>query len=179
VVTWGTSLSALYRWQPDVMHRMALAGVETRLYSPPFNGPPSDVALANVARVVAMRPKAVLMEFSMNDCPSFPVSTARSNTIAILDALKAVVPANRIYLMTMNRPVGSGSDAVARVNVPYYYENYRALAASEGVGLIDLEPLWVSGYVAGDIPDGLHPTEAAVKRIACPAVADRLIADLA
>ena len=179
IATYGTSLTWLYRWQPEVARLLGGAGIEARIYNPAINGGNSAAGLANVAQIVRLRPKIALVEFSMNDCCTITLAQAEANTVAIINALKSVIDSDSIYLMTMNRPVGMSSSATARSSIASYQAAYRAIAADQAVQLIDIEPLWVSEYISGDIPDGLHPTEASSKRITAPTIAARLLSDMA
>ncbi len=54
---------------------------------------------------------------------------------------------------------------------------YRRLAEERDLDLIDLAPLWAEALKGGTqkagenmLPDGLHPTEAAVAKVALPTI---------
>ncbi len=60
-----------------------------------------------------------------------------------------------------------------RPTVGAYYGQYRDVAASEGLRLIDLERIWAA--LPGDslrrsVPDGVHPTREAFAKIALPEI---------
>lgn len=119
-----------------------------------------DHGLANIGTVARLRARVVLIEFIMNDANinnGISVAESQSNHQAMIDAIKAASPGTQIYLMTMNPTVGRSD----RPNMVDYNAMYQSLAASNGIGFIDNYPLW-DGATTVEIPDGIHPTAAAV-----------------
>lgn len=173
IACYGTSLTWLYYWQPKLIELLAAQGVRARAYNLGKSARDSSWGIANVETVTRLRPRFALVEFSMNDC-LYTLTAAETNTIAILNAIKAV--GSEIFLMTMNPTVGTGATAVKRAALPTFYQSYRNLAASQHVGLIDIAAVWATEYQAGDIPDGVHPTKAAQERVTAPTIASTLLA---
>lgn len=116
-----------------------------------------------------LRPRVILIEFSMNDVLK-STSQARTDMRTLLSGLQAASPTSKLFLMTMNPVVGSSPSAVARAAVNTYYQIYRdEIALQPTVGLIDVYPSW-SGATLTDIPDGVHPTSIAQKAKLIPAI---------
>jgi hypothetical protein len=136
IACFGTSLTWMYQWQPTLVDILATNGVDARTYNLGASGRNSGWALSNIAPVLRLRPKIALVEFSMNDCAVMSASSALSNTAAIIDALKTVIAPGNIFLMTMNPTVGSSPLATTRASLPTFYQDYRGLAATAGVGYI-------------------------------------------
>lgn len=131
-----------------------------RVYNVGTPGVNSDYGLANHLPIVKnLKPRAVLIEYMVNDClsggPSTSASTANYN--AIIDALKALPVPPSIYLTTMNPVVGSGSAAIARSNLATYNALLSTIATNKSVNTI--VPSWGSPTLT-DVPDGVHPTLA-------------------
>lgn len=167
VMTMGTSLS-WYNYYQDRMIR--LLQVQTariiRNMNIGENGEHSGNGINRIATAVACRPDFVFIEYSMNDAAFLTQAAAISNKTTIVNAFKAVMPASRIYLMTMNGP----GDA-ARSNLLNYYADDRTLATSLGVSLMDHYPNWVTyGMGTGNVPDLIHPTQAATEAVTTPAM---------
>lgn len=116
--------------------------------------------------------------YSMNDSStthSITRAHAISGATTVVNAFQAIgVPNSHIFLMTMNPVIASGSaDAATRTSVPDYYQDYRDLATTLGIGLIDNYPAWTaSGLVnTTNIPDGIHPTLEAFEAVTVPTMA--------
>jgi lysophospholipase L1-like esterase len=186
VVCLGTSLTHQYHWIPVVQQRLARASgeiVEVLNYG--GEGLNSVWGLSQIAAIVRLKPWAVVgPEFCMNDCgSSVSLIDAANNHIAMVNQIHASgVPLNRIYTMTMNRPIGSVGS-----NPPYnalasYHAQYRTLAASLGTGLIDNEPQWLSepesSWVQYGLENSIHPNDESERRITGVNVAAALIAAL-
>lgn len=178
IATMGTSLTANTvsyiegHWQ-EVLQRALAPGKSSRVrvYNVGAGGVTSAYGLANIQNVLRYRPKAVTIEYNMNDCAtanSISTAQSQSNHVAIIDAIKGALPNPAIFLVTMNPPIGSA--VAARPNIESYNDIYRALAASiEGVDIIDTAPLW-SGATTGLIPDNTHPNLAAWNSKLIPAM---------
>lgn len=124
---------------------------------------------ANYPIVGKLRPKVILIEFSMNDLFK-GVTQARADMRTLLSGLQATSPTTKLFLMTMNTVVGSSSSATSRAAVNTYYQIYRdEVVLQPAVGLIDTYPAW-SGATLTDIPDGVHPTVAANTARLIPAI---------
>jgi lysophospholipase L1-like esterase len=178
IATMGTSLTANWvsyiegQWQ-ELLQRALTPGKSSRsrVYNVGAGGVTSAYGLANIDRVLRYRPKAVTIEYNMNDCAtanSISTAQSQSNHVAIINAIKDALPDAAIFLMTMNPPIGSAVSA--RPNIESYNDVYRALAASlEGVEIIDTAPSW-AGATTALIPDDIHPNLAAWKSKLIPAM---------
>lgn len=171
IATLGTSLTAgtgaTRSFHLDLQRALSV-GKESavRTYNFGVGGGYTTDGLTKVAEVVRLRPKAVTVEFTMNDC-LLDVPTAQANTITILDQLKVGLPDSQIFLLILNKVVGSSGSATARAGVNTFNDMYRSLAVSQGVGLIDTWAAWATATLT-DIPDGVHPTVAANITYALP-----------
>ncbi|MDY6858611.1 MAG: GDSL-type esterase/lipase family protein [Pseudomonadota bacterium] len=112
----------------------------------------------------------VVVSFSGNDASlwrGLPLKQSRANHIAFIEAARARgIP---IYLATMS-PARSAK-ALARPGQTAYKALYRTLARDHGAGLIDDAPRWAAlpdAALKAAIPDGLHPTQDALRAIAVP-----------
>lgn len=149
-----------------------------RAYNEGGGGLDSNDALSRISRVTNYRPKIVTIEYLMNDCAtaaSISVAQSETNHTTIIADIRTALPDVLIFLMTMNPPIGAA--VAARPNIEDYNDMYRALAVTLDVGLIDIAPDW-TGAGGVMIPDGIHPTEAATKQIAVPAIAAGLSASI-
>lgn len=167
VVAFGTSLTAGQEWPAQVAAALADCGVEVEVFAQA--GANSDWAVANVTRVVAMEPAAVLIEFAMNDASllhGISFERSRANIGAIVATLKdaGIAP----VLMTTNP--SHGLRGMSRPMLGDYYRLYREIAGEDGVALVDAEAAWVARDLGADIPDGVHPTEQAAVATVVPAV---------
>lgn len=181
IATFGTSLTAGNasvggRWQPHVARALAPGkSDQIRLYNLGIPGGSSRDGLAAIGTLIKLRPKAVTIEFLMNDCaPSHSVTLSQCAdlTTQIVDAIRDMDEDTLIYLMTMNP--SPNSDRAAQ---PTYNEVYRTLAGTLDVGLIDTYPLWptITPTLA---PDGVHTTLAANMATLTPAIASGLSPDI-
>lgn len=161
----GTSLSWYWYYQDALINLLQKnTGRFVRGMNYGVNGADSSGGLSRVGQTVQDHPDFVTVEYSMNDAANLTLAAAQSNTISILNALKGVLPANRIFLMIMN----PSTDA-ARTNLSNYYQNYRDLSVSQGVGIIDCTSAWTAyGTGTTQIPDGIHPTKTATQAVTTP-----------
>lgn len=142
-------------------------------------GRDSGWGVAQLGRIISQQPSVVLIEFAINDADvldGVSLATSRKNHEEMIERLREANPAVVIFLVTTN-PV-HGPRGWVRPFLAEYYELYRAIARDNAVGLIDLYPVWARSLAEGDpdrlIPDGLHPTAAAFRRIALPILRHRL-----
>jgi lysophospholipase L1-like esterase len=153
----GTSLSWYWYYQPPLIKKLrAATGRFIRPFGYGVNGSDSSGGVARIAQTAADHPDFAFLEYSMNDAANLSRGDAYTNTVSMITTLKTVLPASRIFLMTMNPSTES-----TRLDIGDYYDDYRSISASEGVGLVDNEPLWEArGAVSDYTPDGIHPYEA-------------------
>lgn len=175
----GTSLTWLNYWEGLLINRLqATTGKFVRGYNMGINGADSGQGVSNVGIPMTPRPYIVTFEFSMNDCASnrsISRATAIANNTSIINSLKTVVPASRIFAMTMNPVIGTIGDGALRTSIPDYYQDLRDLAASQGIGLIDNYPAWLTyGVDSTKIPDGIHPIQSACEAVVVPTMLSAL-----
>lgn len=105
-----------------------------------------------------LKPKVMLIEYSMNECLN-DYSTSQTETISIINTIRTASPSSLIYLMIMNPVLGDSLSATSRApTLGNFYQMYRNIAASrEDVEILDTTSNW-SGLIQSEIPDGIHPT---------------------
>jgi lysophospholipase L1-like esterase len=175
VVALGTSLTESVDWPSPLAEKLAACwGRTVKVERVAGSGMTSAWGLLQVGRVTALKPDIVLIEFAMNDANwrrFVSRRASRANTLRILREIRQQRPQARMFLMTTN--VVHGLRGMMRPRVGTYYAQYREIAASEGAGLIDLEPRWaaLSGpELRRAVPDGVHPTLEGFERIALPEI---------
>lgn len=175
VVMYGDSETQLNGWTGALASDL---GPSYRVVNTALAGTTSSWGLENLrTHVLDYRPQVVVFEFSMNDAVWLTLDQAKANTVTIIDELRAEDPGVRIFLATNNEPSAAAvASTLAKVpashlaDVDAYYAQYRAVAAAEGVGLIDNEPAWRAAQAADPsiVPDGFHPTYAADLQVEVP-----------
>lgn len=175
VVALGTSLTEGIDWAQRLGQGLAACwGRPVAVERVAASGRTSSWGRDQVRRVAALRPSIVLVEFAMNDANwrrFVSLARSRENTLAIARGIRASVPDARVVLMTTNTV--HGLRGMMRPRVGAYYAAYRELAAAEGLGLVDLAPLW--GALSPErlrraVPDGVHPTLDAFEEGALPEI---------
>ncbi len=181
IVALGTSLTRNALWPSEMASVLATCSgrpvLVTRIAGVGEN---SAWGLTQAQAVAALRPDLVLIEFAINDADlrdGQSLDSALDAHQRLLDTLAVEAPAARLVLMTTNRVFGLRG--LMRPWLNAHYEQYRRLAAARHIGLIDLAPLWAAAPVTGQdgvplLPDGLHPTDAAVARVAFPSLVTEL-----
>lgn len=148
-----------------------------RTYNYGSGGSISTGGIANqLPSVLLIKPKAVLIEYMMNDClgagnGGLSTTDSTTNYNTIIDALQALPSPPAIYLLTMNPVVGSGASAVARSNLATYQALISSIASAQGVSVIS--PSWGT-LTLTDVPDGVHPTLACNMSKLIPAIVSAL-----
>ena len=197
LVTYGTSLTAervVLPWRRvggAWVQQLRIWGASTvEIPAVVFNcarwGVTSSWGWRHALRRVARRnPDLVLMEFAINDADhrrGISLAQSRTNLLAIIDTIRRHTRGCRIVLMTTN-PC-RGRHATYRPELPRYYALYREVAATLGLPLADMEPIWQK-LATNDpdrfrsyLPDGVHPTETACKALIAPVVIDTVAAAL-
>lgn len=174
IVALGTSLTARGDWPDQLAQALSdCAGRPVTVERVAKAGAGSNWGREQAAAVLALAPDLVLIEFAINDADlrdGVSLVRARDSHLALIGALEDGRPALPLMLMTMSR--AEGLRGLMRPWLGAYHAQYRDLAAGQGLGLIDLAPLWAAALAAGRgaelLPDGLHPTDAAVAEIALP-----------
>ncbi len=180
----GTSLTARYAWPEGLRAGLeACLGRPAEIAKTAKAGAGSDWGVEAAAGVAADQPDLTLIEFSINDADlsdwvrggGASLEGSRRRHLAMIDALRAANPAMRIALVTMSP--AHGPRGWVRPFLGAHEDMYRRLAEGMDLDLIDLAPLWAAALEGGadtlppdPLPDGLHPTEAAVTEVALPAM---------
>jgi acyl-CoA thioesterase-1 len=169
LATFGTSLTAGNLWQSDLKDRLTeCLQLRIEVLNRGKSGATSGWGAQNAARVIAVRPNVVVVEFAINDAFNpYAISLEKSyqDTVSIVNALRNGLPAAKIWLMTTNPAFTSD-----RPHLADYYAQYRSLASALDVGLIDLFPIWLTALAADGgerlMPDRLHPTREGYREVA-------------
>ena len=143
-----------------------------------MSGSHSTAGLANLeSRVLAYRPGTVFLEFAVNDAANISVAESKANLNTLIDRILAAKPETEIIVQTLNAAwdvPGGLQSATARAKLADYYQGYREVAAARGLLLVDHYPAW-AGLQQKDpatfhayVPDGIHPTAAALAVMMTP-----------
>jgi lysophospholipase L1-like esterase len=195
VVTYGTSLTAsewpnqLNAWlQTAFPGQVQLVNSGKPFMSSQNVNPFIDALNLLDTRVLSHNPNTVFLEFAINDAltgNNISPQQSRANLNTMIDRILENHSDREIILMTMNPawdPPDNISGSSARPNLAEYYQGYRDVAAERGLLLIDHYPHWVELRDTNPtlfkqyIPDGVHPTAAALAEIVTPAIISGLIA---
>lgn len=177
----GTSLSANRVWPEAVRaHLAACRGGDAELVLIAGPGENATWAVGQLDRVRAAGPvDLVVVEYAINDADiTDGISRARARAAhgEILDTLAETSPEAVVTLAALSPAFGLRG--VIRPGYDGYRALYAEIARARGVGFLDLDPTWRAALAAGDaralMPDGLHPTPAAVRQVAVPVLAERL-----
>ena len=173
VVILGTSLTARYSWPEGLRAGLvACLGRTVDLTTNARPGAGSGWGEKAVHEVAAAQPDLTLIEFSINDADLTDgawLDDVRRRHQAMVETLRAANPDMRIALVTMSP--ANGPRGWVRLFLGAYEDMYRHLAAEMNLDLIDLAPIWAAALQdrgAEIMPDGLHPTEAAVAEVVLP-----------
>lgn len=174
----GTSLTA-GAWTAALERRLSEcrgAGVLVeRLAKPGANSAWGEAALR--ARLAAgPAPDVVVVEFSINDSSLWRGMTLAASRARHEELLRTADQAGvRVWLATMSPAFGR--KAWERPGQVAYRALYADLARKHGAGLIAMAPAWQALSVPERkrlMPDGLHPTDAAMAALAVPVLAAAL-----
>lgn len=166
VVTYGTSLTAGGAWVTQL--QQALNAQFPKLATVINSGQGamwSDWGVKNLdERVIAKKPDAVFIEFSINDAflqYATSTATARKNLENIIERIQKAEPKCEIILMVMNPPIGVHLES--RPKITDYEQVYRDVAKEQKLRLIDHSAAWQKVLKQGEaeykrlVPDGIHP----------------------
>ena len=131
------------------------------------SGAASNWGLDNIdARVIALKPDTVLIEFSINDgytIYKISVADAQKNLETMIEKVQTALPQCEIILMTMNQPFPVGAEP--RPAFLEYGEMYRKVAKERSLKLIDVQLVWEKLFADDPkkwhlvVPDNVHPTK--------------------
>ena len=179
----GTSLTAGGSWTTALERQLAAChggpvAVE-RLARPGASSAWGEGTLRD--RLVAgPAPDLLVIEFSINDSSlwrGMTLGASRARHEAMLTMARAQgLP---VWLATMSPAFGR--KAWERPGQVAYRALYADLAAEQGAGLVAMVPAWTAPDAEGRarlMPDNLHPTDAAMRALAVPALQRALAAAL-
>jgi len=183
VVIYGTSLSAGGAWVTQLKDALdrRYPGLAT-LTNGAKNGQNSRWGVANVAeRVIAHRPDAVFIEFTINDSVArfdLSLEESRRNLETIVDRISAALPRCEIILQIMNPAVGKHpGESSYRRDQDGYQQIYRDVAAARGLLVIDHSTAWRAVIAQGGeaeflryVHDGVHPNAEGNAKYVTPAI---------
>lgn len=192
-VTWvfyGTSLS--YHLAPHLRDALRPRyGDALQLINAGMPAKASRTALDELdARVLCHSPGAVTLEFAVNDAYSyeeFPDGTrdkgitleeSRANLQALIERLQQTLPSCEITLQTTNpaydAPGQTSCASSRRPQLERFYDAVRAVASARALRLFDAAALWNElrqtdpARFQASVPDGVHPTPAALRGFLVP-----------
>jgi lysophospholipase L1-like esterase len=171
----GTSLTANGQWTellgqrlsscrdaPVVIEKVARAGATSRWGEPALR--------ARLAR--PPRPDLVLIEYSINDAVLarfMSLAESRRHVHAMVDASQS---AGAIAVLVTMTPA-KGLERLKRPFLPAYRSLYAPVAEQTGAGLMETLAAWDGMSRAQRtrlLPDGVHPTPAAMENLLVPAL---------
>jgi lysophospholipase L1-like esterase len=180
VVSFGTSLSAGGGWQVDLcarLQRELARDVAVMIHAKP--GASSAWGVQTVANVAALNPDLVLLEFAINDASllrGVSLGQSQANLVQMVTALQSNAPRRQIMLMTMNPAFGM--KGMVRPLLGRHYALCRQVATDLQLGFVDLGAEWAklpARELRHAIPDGLHPTPEAGRKVIVPPLAQAIV----
>jgi len=145
-------------------------------------GAASNWGLENIdARVIALKPDTVLIEFAMNDgytIYKISIADAQKNLETMIEKVHADLPNCEIILMTMNQPFPVGAEP--RPAFSEYSAIYRKVAKERNLKLIDVLLVWEKLFTDHEkrwhlvVPDNVHPTKEGNELVTTPTIVKTL-----
>ncbi|WP_284162561.1 GDSL-type esterase/lipase family protein [Frigidibacter sp. SD6-1] len=173
----GTSLTARGDWPEAVQAELALCAPGVRVERLARAGGASGWAEGALEeRLRTDTPGVVVIELSINDASLWqgvPLVLSRARHLRMIAAARQ---AGAVVFLALLNPA-FGANGWERPGEARYRALYRDLAEETGVGLIDTDPFWRSlgeETQAEMIPDGLHPTGAAMRAGVVPVLVEVL-----
>lgn len=176
----GTSLTANYDWPIALEQRLAdclTKGVSVVTIAKA--GASIRWGRDQVQSVAGHTPDLVFIEYAINDADLIDgedLSDAKDLHSGLIGKLVALEPSPAIALITMSP--AEGLRGWVRYRLADHYAQYRAVAAEQDVGLVDLYPRWLALDDRGLEADGLHPDPKVAQAVIVPALT-RYIAEMA
>jgi acyl-CoA thioesterase-1 len=169
--TIGTSVGEADRWPNQLVKRLAARGVALELVANlGVNGFTSrDVIDVELPRVPGLAPGFVTVLVGVNDVvQGVSAETYRTNAAAILDAVLALVPANRVVAVSTPdytvTPQGAafGDPAQQSAGIRANNATLKELADARGIAFVDIYDLSLGAMSDHSLVarDGLHPSGA-------------------
>jgi alpha-L-rhamnosidase/acyl-CoA thioesterase-1 len=190
VVLYGTSLS--YHLAPLLRDSLTSRyGELITIVNSGLSGKASRSGLRELeAKVLRHKPDALFLEFATNDSHDYSdykgetielgitPEESRSNLETLIESVQDQLPACEIILQTMNptydSPLSDSLGGSKRAALPEYFQGYRRVALARGLKLIDNYQIWQTLRDTDEtrfkelIPDGVHPTPAAIRSVLVP-----------
>jgi acyl-CoA thioesterase-1 len=190
VVLYGTSLS--YHLAPLLRDTLTSRyGELITIVNSGLSGKASRSGLRELeAKVLKHKPDALLIEFATNDSHDYShykgetielgitLEESQANLETLIDNAQSALPNCEIILQTMNptydSPLSDAMGGSKRAALPEYFQGYRGVAMARGLKLIDNYEMWQALREADEsrfkelIPDGVHPTPAAIRSVLVP-----------
>ncbi|HEX8464355.1 MAG TPA: SGNH/GDSL hydrolase family protein [Abditibacterium sp.] len=196
LVVFGTSLSL--HLAPHLRHALSQRfGASISVVNAGMAAKASRTALAELdGRVLRAAPDAVLLEWAVNDAYSYEefrdetldkgisLAESRANLEMLIERIEQAQPDCEIVLQTMNPTFDAPGGALAgsrRPQLERFYEGYRAVASAHGLRLLDNHAMWLAlqrrdlRQFERLIPDGAHPTPAAIREVLLPHLLAQLL----
>lgn len=166
----GTSLTARGDWVSALQGELGECNPDARITALARPGANSSWGLETLL-TRQERFDIVVVEFSTNDASLYhgmPLFRSRQRHAEIIDAIRAT---GAVPVLAAMSPAW-GREAWERPGQASYRQMYRDLALNEGIAVIDTTAGW-SALPAKDradlVPDNLHPTPEAMRKVAIPA----------
>ncbi len=160
LVFFGDSLTAGYGLDPDqafpalIQQKIAAARLPWRTVNAGLSGETTAGGLRRLDWILRQRVDLIVIELGGNDgLRGFAPAETRANLQAIIDRVRAKLPAAQIVLAGMQIPTNLGDERTRE-----FANIYPALAEKNKVGLIPLLLANVGGRPELNQPDGIHPT---------------------
>lgn len=179
IVTYGTSLTAEGAWVTSLWNALETKypGQATVVNSGK-NAMCSIWGLDNLQeRVLSLKPKALFLEFSVNDAYlpyEMTLDSCRDNLNAMVNLILEANPGCEIILMIMNPMVDIHADR--RPRLEEFNDVYRSVAQERGFMLIDHYPSWCEILKKSRtqfdqlVPDGAHPGSEGCDKVIIPRI---------
>jgi acyl-CoA thioesterase-1 len=166
IVCFGDSLTAGYgtgpgHSYPDYLQRdLDARGYKYRVINAGISGNTSKDGVARLPRILALRPKVVLMDFGGNDgLRGIPISDTEKNLKTIISTLKR--SGTKVILAGITLPPNYGRPYVHKFDVMYV-----RVAKEENIALLPFMLRNVENMPSGIQPDGIHATAKGNRQVA-------------
>lgn len=159
-LTAGLGIDSAASYPADLQQLLDSAGYHYRVVNEGVSGDTTKDGLERIDRVVAHKPRIVVLEFGGNDgLRGLPLSVAQQNIAAMIRQLQR--SGAKVALAGISLPPQYGNDYITQFDAMY-----PTLAKQFRLPLLPFLLQDVYG-VEGDIqPDGVHPTAQGAKQVA-------------
>lgn len=156
---YGLSLTDSYPMQLEA--RLKAEGYEVEMINAGISGETTAGLLERVEFIKSNNPDMVLITIGGNDAlRNLPVDKTEENITKIIQNLKEILPADKIFLMSAQAPLNLGLAYVNKFNS--IYEN---VEEKEGINLVPfvVSEVFLDSSLMQD--DRIHPNEAGYSRL--------------